>query len=138
MLGCIPVEVHYCFACYCDGNTIILYYALKGGIDSLTLTSGSDLSGVGVTTSQFTLTCISTGGPATTVTWTRDSKIILDADDFFSLTTELNDAVTAQYTHTLTGTGRLGGLYTCTVANDKPSESMIDLFIYGTYINLIL
>ena len=22
---------------------------------------------------QFTLTCISTGGPATTVTWTRDS-----------------------------------------------------------------
>ena len=25
---------------------------------------------------QFTLTCISTGGPATTVTWTRDSDTV--------------------------------------------------------------
>ena len=91
--------------------------------------AGSDLSGVGVTTSQFSLTCISTGGPATTVTWTRDSETILD-DDIFSLTTELNNAVTAQYTHTLTVTGRLGGLYTCTVANVK-SNKMMDLSIDG-------
>ena len=27
-------------------------------------------------TSIFTLTCISTGGPATTVTWTRDSTTV--------------------------------------------------------------
>ena len=94
------------------------------------MAAGPDLSGVGVTTSQFTLTCISTGGPATTVTWTRDSETIVD-DDTFSLTTELNDAVTAQYTHTLTVTGRLGGLYTCTVANDKPSEAVTGLSIDG-------
>ena len=65
--------------------------------------------------SQFTLTCISTGGPATTVTWTRyyiytkGNKTVLD------------DPVTAQYTHTLTvtkiGSWRGTGYYTCTVAN---------------------
>ena len=43
-----------------------------------------------------TLTCISTGGPATTVTWTRDSIIITEGAE-----TVLNNRVTAQYTHTL-------------------------------------
>ena len=38
--------------------------------------------------------------------------------------TVLDDPVIAQYTHTLTVTeaGRQGGLYTCTVANNKPSS----------------
>ena len=33
----------------------------------------------------------------------------------------LDDPVTAQYTHTLTVTGRLGGQYQCAVSNNKPS-----------------
>ena len=70
------------------------------------------------TSPQFTLTCISTGGPATNVTWTRDSDTLTEGTE-----TVLDDRVTAQYTHTLTVTGSLGGLYTCTVANDKPSEA---------------
>ena len=70
-------------------------------------------------TNQFTLTCISTGGPATTVTWTRDSTTVTEG----TTETVLNDPVTAQYTHTLTVTGRLPyGFYTCTVANNKPSS----------------
>ena len=81
----------------------------------------SDLNGA---SPQFTLTCISTGGPATTVTWTRDSEML-------SGSTVLNDAETAQYTHTMTVTGRLGGLYTCTVSNDKPSEDSAQLNIQG-------
>ena len=87
----------------------------------VTLTAGSDLNGA---SPQFTLTCISTGGPATTVTWTRDSGMLTGS-------TVLNDAETAQYTHTLTVTGRLGGLYTCTVANDKPSEDSAQLNVQG-------
>ena len=63
-----------------------------------------------------TLNCISTGGPATTVTWTRDSVTVTEGTE-----TELDDPVTSQYTHTLTVTGRLPGLYTCTMANDRPS-----------------
>ena len=78
-------------------------------------------------TLQFTLTCISRGGPATTVTWTRDS------DDTVTEGTEtvLDDPVTAQYSHTLTVTGREGGLYTCTVANNKPSNDSSSLRVKG-------
>ena len=50
----------------------------------------------GVSLSMNTLTCISTGGPATTVTWTRNSVTITEGTE-----TVLNSQVTAQYTHTI-------------------------------------
>ena len=62
---------------------------------------------------QFTLTCISTGGPATSVTWTRDSTTVTEG----KTETVLNDPVAAEYTHTLTVTGRLPGLYRCNASN---------------------
>ena len=74
---------------------------------------------------KFTLTCISTGGPATTVTWTRDSEEISGA------MTMLHNATTAQYTHTVTVTGRLGGQYVCTVSNDKPSQASASYTVEG-------
>ena len=79
---------------------------------------------------SFTLTCISTGGPATTVTWTRDSATVTQGNQ-----TVLNDPVTAQYTHTLTVTGALGGVYTCTVANNKPSRAAVNITIGGMFIH---
>ena len=69
---------------------------------------------------QRTLTCISTGGPATTVSWTRDSTTVAEGNE-----TVLNDPVTAQYTHTLTVT--TWGTYTCTVSNDKPSSASVTI-----------
>ena len=75
---------------------------------------------------QFILTCISTGGPATTVTWTRDSVTVTEGTE-----TALDDPVTARYTHTLTVTRRLSGLYTCTVANNKPSSDSANINIDG-------
>ena len=83
----------------------------------------SDLNGA---SPQFTLACISTGGPATTVTWTRDSTTVTQGTQ-----TVLNDPVTANYTHTLTITGRLLGLYTCTVENNKPSNDSATLNVTG-------
>ena len=91
----------------------------------VTLTVDSDLNGA---SPQFSLTCISTGGPATTVIWTRDSVTVTEGTE-----TVLDDPVTAQYTHTLTVTGRLGGLYTCTVANNKPSNDSADFTVQGIY-----
>ena len=90
--------------------------------DGMTFTAGSDLNGA---SPQFALTCISTGGPTTTVTWTRGSEMLTGA-------TVLNDAETAQYTHTLTVTGRLGGLYTCNVSNDKPSQDSATFTVQGS------
>ena len=93
-------------------SIIVGTVSISGGV---TLTVDSDLNGA---SPQFTLTCISTGGPATTVTWTRDTATVTEGNE-----TVLNDPVTAQYTHTLTVTGREEGLYRCTVANNKPSSS---------------
>ena len=116
--GWFPHKSRVRCSSYCDA-------ILSGGVrvSEITLTVDSDLHGA---SPQFTLTCISTGGPATTVTWTRDPGPVMGNE--MSI---LNDATTAQYTHTLTVTGRLGGLYTCTVSNDKPSEGSAQLDAQG-------
>ena len=87
----------------------------------------SDLNGA---SPQFTLTCISTGGPATTVTWTRDSNTVITEGN----ETVLNDPVTALYTHTLTVRGKWPGHYKCTVENNKPSTDSKTYVVHGTII----
>ena len=47
----------------------------------------------------------------------------------------LDDPVTAQYTHTLTVTGRLGGQYQCNVSNNKPSWDTDSFEVQGTFDN---
>ena len=89
----------------------------------MTLTIVSGLS------SQFTLSCISTGGPATTVIWTRDNVTVMEGTE-----TVLEDPVTAQYTHMLTVTERLGGLYTCSVRNNKPSSDSAQYYVKGMWV----
>ena len=69
-------------------------------------------------TLQFNLSCFSIGGPATTVSWSRDSETLTEGTR-----TVLDNAETAQYTHTLTLTGRMEGLYTCSVANEISNVS---------------
>ena len=76
---------------------------------------------------QFTLTCISTGGPATTVTWARGSVNITEGNE-----TVLEDPVAGRYTHNLTVNGTLGGQYTCTVANRIPSSNKTGIDILGS------
>ena len=90
----------------------------------MTFTVDSDFNGA---SPQFTLTCISTGGPATTVTWTRDSVTVTEGTE-----TVLDNRETSQYTHTLTVTGREEGDYICIVANNKPSNAVAQLTVEGT------
>ena len=90
--------------------------------NNMTFTVNSDLNGE---SPQFTLNCTSTGGPATTVNWTRDSEAVSGG------MTVLDDPVNATYTHTLTVTGRLGGQYQCTVSNDKPSNDSASFTVQG-------
>ena len=92
--------------------------------DNMTFTMES---GFDEDTPQFTLTCTSTGGPASTVTWTRDSETVSGG------MTVLDDPVAAQYTHILTVTGRLGGQYQCTVSNNKPSQDSAQFTVAGIH-----
>ena len=89
---------------------------------SVRFTVNSDLNGE---SPQFTLTCTSTGGPATTVTWTRNSVSLAGG------MTTLDNRVTAQYTHTLTVTRRWEGQYQCTVSNNKPSQASASFTVQG-------
>ena len=73
------------------------------------------------------LTCVSTGGPATNVTWTRGNDevnlILVDLLDNAQVTV-LENAITAQYSHTLNVTGTdLPAVYGCSVSNNKPSSA---------------
>ena len=98
----------------------------KGDIiisNGIHLTVKSDLNGE---SPQFILTCISTGGPATTLSWTRGSQEVSGG------MTVLDNATTAQYTLTLTVTGRLPGQYTCTVSNNKPSTANNSFTVQGS------
>ena len=70
------------------------------------------------TDNSFTLTCTTTGGPATTVTWTRDSTTVTEGTE-----TVLDDGTLSQFTHTLLVPERRAGLYRCMIANDVSNVS---------------
>ena len=83
------------------------------------------------TAPTFNLTCISTGGPATTVTWTRNSRVVTD-DSVHHITSQvLINGETATYNHILMVTRRLVGVYECNVSNNKPSSSSRMLAVVG-------
>ena len=89
---------------------------------------------------QFTLSAILTGGPATNVTWMRNSVVITGGQEQESQSV-LNNTETAEYIHTLTViveylptvnmSERLGGVYTCTVSNRKLSNDSSSLIVQG-------
>ena len=82
----------------------------------------------------FTLTCISTGGPATTVTWTRDGATVsYDADQLTQTVTETS-ATAFSYENVLTVTGREPGNYQCTVTNNRSSASSQPLMVEGKHV----
>ena len=129
MLDCMPLEVNrsvfYMYStCMCRVHVIILYKIVHTGDIKISrdITRTVDSGG----SPQFTLTCISTGGPATTVTWTRDSVTVTEGTE-----TVLDDPEDAEYTHTLTVSGTPDGIYNCTVSNDKPSKGSASVDLRG-------
>ena len=111
-------QMYFTYCCFCTGDVTIPV--------GMIFSEDSDIDGENP---RFTLTCISTGGPATTVTWTRDSEAVSGG------MTMLDDRMTAQYTHTLIVRGRLGGRYQCSVVNNKPSSDTAQLTVEGTLHN---
>ena len=84
-------------------------------------------SEVDAATPVFTLTCTSTGGPFTTVSWQRNGVVVSGG------TTEVTDLATATYTSTLTVTGRKTGNYCCVVANSRSTVISPMLPVQGEY-----
>ena len=84
-----------------------------------------------------TLTCTSTGGPATTVTWTKDGAVITP-NTTHQQTKMIVDAVEGTYQNTLTiaqsVTGdNLYGLYSCMLENSRGSSNRTT-YIYSKHV----
>ena len=74
-------------------------------------TEDSDLNGP---SPQFHLTCISTDGIPTNVTWTRNGTTIDISVGRYN--TVLTDGLASTYNNTLTVKGRMAGVYSCILA----------------------
>ena len=88
-------------------------------------------SELNATIPTFTLTCTSTAGPATNVSWTVNNNAVTEDSGHIITSQVLTDAVTASYNHTLTVTGRIIGDYECNVSNSKSSSSSGILSVVG-------
>ena len=85
-----------------------------------------------VPTPTFTLTCTSTGGPATNVSWTVNNSAVTEDNAYYITSQMLIDPEKATYKHTLAVTGRLVGKYECRVSNRMSSDSEW-LTVVGVY-----
>ena len=66
----------------------------------------------------FTLTCVTTGGPPTNVTWRRDNtEIDYQNNSNFAFSRTVTNFTTSTYNNTLTVTGRYPGRYNMTAWN---------------------
>ena len=88
-----------------------------------------------------TLTCTSTGGPATTVTWRRNG-VVITLGATYHQTKNLVDSVNGTYQTVLTIDSSVGlsgfvGNYNCTVENIRGTSSK-SVFVGETYFLLFL
>ena len=110
-----------------SGNdmTTIFNCCITAGV--VTLSGGMNFT-LNSDRTEFTLTCNSTGGPATTVSWTRNNITVITEGTIHTL---LVDGVTVEATNTLLVTGWVEGLYKCTVENEVSSQSSAELNVKG-------
>ena len=80
----------------------------------------------------YVLTCTTTGGPATTVTWEKHNESgDAEAVETDNQVTVLVNANTATYNHILTLNEQVGGVYGCSVSNNKPSSTKVLFTVTG-------
>ena len=74
---------------------------------------------------QFTLTCVSKGGPATRVVWRRDGKEITENSTYSASQIIVDTSSITVYNNTLRVRGREKGVYRCAVSNSQSLSSFI-------------
>ena len=73
------------------------------------------------------LTCVSTGSPATTVSWMKDGQPLTIDGSIYHLTQTVTDRSSSTYSNVLTvsetAPSGVAGTYNCTVTNELGSDS---------------
>ena len=71
--------------------------------------------------------CISTGSPATVVSWMKDGVIIDESSTDYTLRQTITNRATSTYNNIVTvnegAPGGVAGIYNCTVTNDLGSDT---------------
>ena len=87
--------------------------------------------------SSSTLTCTSTGSPATTVSWTRNGQPVTIDGNTYQLTQTVTDRAASTYDNVFTINQPLarilGSTFTCTVTNIFGSVTSDGVQIRGTF-----
>ena len=91
-------------------------------------TGSPSISGdISYSSTDQTLTCTSTGGPATTVVWRQNCVIMQESDSNYTQSQNVINTQTATYENTLRVVGANAtfsdGVYTCSVSNSRGSAS---------------
>ncbi len=92
------------------------------GVSSVTI--------VALVRDDLSLVCVSNGGPASEVVWTRDGATVSTG---YTLTQTVTDPVMASYENVLTATtiADLVGTFTCTVSNSRGTSNTETLQLAG-------
>lgn len=107
-------------------------FASNIGQGFLTVRNELTFSLVTKTPPVFTLTCTTTGGPATTVNWTRNGVVLTSGTDH-TMTQVIVDTETSTYKNHLTVSGKRLGVYSVQVSNSRtPSPVMSRYNVTGT------
>ena len=114
--------------CSHSHNNIFVAVQAPAHVISLSPTTvGPTISSLTYQEESRTLTCVSTGSPATTVSWMRDGQSLINSSTYH-LTQTITDRSSSTYSNVLTvsetAPSGVAGTYTCNVTNDLGSDSM--------------
>ena len=124
MLDCIPLTL---MVSYCSQITFNSHIPLPAVPLSFPTTVAPTISNLTYNHVNRTVTCESTGSPATTVSWMKDGLLLTtDGSTGYTLTQTVTDRPSSTYSNVLTVsetvTGGVAGTYTCNVTNDLGSD----------------
>ena len=98
----------------------ICSYQLLNYFSLYYFTGSPTISGVTLSNDSKTLTCTSTGGPATTVVWRQNCIILQKNDTNYMQNQTVISTLTATYENTLvSSSANSDGVYTCSVSNSR-------------------
>ena len=106
------------FGCVCGGPYRILLEMCTGRLLSavITFTLGSEAN---EDPPEFTLTCQSRGGPVREVEWWRNGVRVEKDSNHMTSQIIVDTSIITVYNNTLRVRGREGGLYVCSVSNNR-------------------
>ena len=100
-----------------------LYFCLSGQLTSASIYFTALHTEPSISPPEFTLTCQSVGGPATTVSWQRNGTTVEEDSDHETSQIIVDTTANSVYENRLQVRGREGGTYQCTVRNNRNRAS---------------